>query len=47
MPHPERASEKILVPNKEANDGLLIFESLLSYIEKSTPMLKIGAILRG
>lgn len=47
MPHPERASEKILVPNKEANDGLLIFESLLSYIEKSTPILKIGAILRG
>jgi phosphoribosylformylglycinamidine synthase subunit PurQ / glutaminase len=43
MPHPERASEKILVPGKKKNDGLLIFESLLSHIEKSKPILKMGA----
>ena len=43
MPHPERASEKILVPDKKKNDGLLIFESLLSHIEKSKPILKMGA----
>ncbi len=32
MPHPERASECILSPYN-TNDGLLIFKSLLSYLE--------------
>ncbi len=32
MPHPERASECILSPYN-SNDGLLIFKSLLSYLE--------------
>jgi len=32
MPHPERASEKILSPYKD-NDGLLLFESMIRFLK--------------
>jgi phosphoribosylformylglycinamidine synthase subunit PurQ / glutaminase len=32
MPHPERASERILYPERNANNANLIFKSLLSYL---------------
>jgi phosphoribosylformylglycinamidine synthase subunit PurQ / glutaminase len=35
MPHPERASERILYPERSANNANLIFKSLLSYLTSS------------
>ncbi len=35
MPHPERASEKILSPFR-TNDGILIFKSMFEYIKKKS-----------
>jgi phosphoribosylformylglycinamidine synthase len=32
MPHPERASENILCPQRSTNKALLIFKSLISYL---------------
>jgi phosphoribosylformylglycinamidine synthase len=35
MPHPERASEKVLVPNRASNNAILVFQSLLYYTNKN------------
>jgi phosphoribosylformylglycinamidine (FGAM) synthase-like amidotransferase family enzyme len=32
MPHPERAIESILVPDRISNQAVMIFTSLLSYL---------------
>ena len=34
MPHPERASETILVPDRSSNEAVTIFHSLLAYLSK-------------
>ena len=37
MPHPERASEKLLSSNRVSNDAILIFRSLISYFDHHEP----------
>ena len=41
MPHPERASEKILNPYRR-DDGLLIFKSVLEFLNPAR--LEVGAL---